>query len=374
MKGGNVLTSARLSLPSMASRTSFPEVTNVTNYLRENGSGVCLDLQVIDTVPGAKIEEELETHHVLAGNLYKPRRRYQSHYSRHFMTVGDKERQDREVLQRNMRNRLESFKSTHYKRHKKDRSQKKRKGSDAKEQDTSDKPRRNVSWQDKDTVVVPMGPEDDQHDASEPDRDEDVGITFVARRAPETPKERPKSVPAALDVCQSPVAAPPSPTCGEKNLPWKSGVGSLPPCVSVEATKIIPVDLQQAWNQSISSLESLASPPAPPEPQHPRVSALSRLGGPMWTPAKAKSGSGSGSNATASSSWQFQFPVRKEEEEEGAISQQQQEIQPLMASLRPPPPAAQATGKRRNPCVYLRSLVTVPPSGGKPHSRKPTQL
>uniref|UniRef100_A0A8C1U7M2 Sodium/hydrogen exchanger n=1 Tax=Cyprinus carpio TaxID=7962 RepID=A0A8C1U7M2_CYPCA len=263
-QGGNVLTSARLSLPSMASRTSFPEVTNVTNYLRENGSGVCLDLQVIDTVPGAKIEEDLETHHVLVENLYKPRRQYQSHYSRHFMTVGEKERQDREVFQRNMHNRLESFKSTRYKRHKKDRSQKKRKGSDAKEQDTSDKPRRNVSWQDKDPVVVPMAPEEDKHDPPEPDKDDDVGITFVARKAPETPKERPKS--AALDGCQSPVAAPPSPTCGEKNLPWKSGMGSLPPCVSVEATKIIPIDLQQAWDQSISSLESLASPP---EPQHP---------------------------------------------------------------------------------------------------------
>ncbi|XP_051545242.1 sodium/hydrogen exchanger 5-like [Myxocyprinus asiaticus] len=380
-QGGNVLTSARLSLPSMASRTSFPEVTNVTNYLRENGSGVCLDLQVIDTVPGAKIEEELETHHVLAGNLYKPRRRYQSHYSRHFMTVGDQERQDREVFQRNMRNRLESFKSTRYKRHKKDRSQKKRKGSDAKEQDINEKPRRNVSWQDKDPVLVPLAPEEEKLDPSEPDKDEDVGITFVARKAPETPKERPKSVPAALDVCQSPVAAPPSLTCGEKTLPWKSGMGSLPPCVSVEATKIIPIDLQQAWYQSISSLESLSSPPAPPEPQHPRISALSRLGGPPRTPVKGKSGGGGvgpGSSATAPSSGQFQFPTGKEEEEEGTISQQQQEMQPLMTSLRPPPPpppaaAAQAAGKRRNPCVYLRSLVTAPPSGEK-HSRRPTQL
>lgn len=42
---------------------------------RENGSGVCLDLQVIDNVPGAKVEEDTETHHVLAENLYKPRRR-----------------------------------------------------------------------------------------------------------------------------------------------------------------------------------------------------------------------------------------------------------------------------------------------------------
>uniref|UniRef100_A0AAR2LUH1 Sodium/hydrogen exchanger n=1 Tax=Pygocentrus nattereri TaxID=42514 RepID=A0AAR2LUH1_PYGNA len=365
-QGGNILTSARLSLPSMASRTSFPEVTNVTNYLRENGSGVCLDLQVIDTNPGAKVEEETETHHVLAGNLYKPRRRYQSHYSRHFMTVGDQERQEREVFQRNMRNRLESFKSTHYKRHKKDRSQKKRKGSDAKEQDANDKPRRNVSWQDKDPIIVPLESEENKGERSEPDKDEDVGITFVARKGSETPKERPKSVPAALEVCQSPSVAPPSPTCGEKNLPWKGGIGTLPPCVSVEATKIIPIDLQQAWNQSISSLESLASPPVPQEPQHPRVSALYRLSGPPRPPPPPPPVPG-----------QFQFPGGKEEEEESALSQQQQEMQPLMPSLRPPPPppsGAVPPGRRRNPCVYLRSLVTTPPSGSEPHSRGPTQL
>uniref|UniRef100_A0A3B5QAK8 Sodium/hydrogen exchanger n=1 Tax=Xiphophorus maculatus TaxID=8083 RepID=A0A3B5QAK8_XIPMA len=93
-------------------RASFPEVTN-------NGSGVCLDLQVIDNVPGSKVEEDMETHHVLAGNLYKPRRR--SHYSRHFMPLGEQERQDREVFQRNMRSRMETFKSTRHKRHKKER-------------------------------------------------------------------------------------------------------------------------------------------------------------------------------------------------------------------------------------------------------------
>ncbi|XP_066512172.1 sodium/hydrogen exchanger 5-like [Hoplias malabaricus] len=365
-QGGNILTSARLSLPSMASRTSFPEATNVTNYLRENGSGVCLDLQVIDTNPGAKVQEETETHHVLAGNLYKPRRRYQSHYSRHFMTAGDQERQEREVFQRNMRSRLESFKSTHYKRHKKDRSQKKRRGSDAKEQDASDKPRRNVSWQDKDPVVVPLESDEDKGEHSEPEKDEDVGITFVARKAPDTPKERPKSVPAALEVCQSPSVAPPSPTCGEKNLPWKGG-SALPPCVSVEATKIIPIDLQQAWNQSISSLESLSSPPVPQEPQHPRVSALYRLSGPLRPPPPPPPALG-----------QFRFPGGKEEEE-STLSQQQQEVQPLMPSSRPPPPppppsSSGPSGRRRNPCVYLRSLVTTPPSGSEPHSRGPTQL
>ncbi|XP_062846059.1 sodium/hydrogen exchanger 5 [Trichomycterus rosablanca] len=362
-QGGNILTSARLSLPSMASRTSFPEMTNVTNYLRENGSGVCLDLQVIDTNPGAKVEEETETHHVLAGNLYKPRKRYQSHYSRHFMVPGDQERQDREVFQRNMRNRLESFKSTQYKRHKKDRSQKKHKGSDSKEQETSDKPRRNVSWQDKDPVVAPLAQDEEKEENSEEEKDDDIGITFVAHKHCETPKPRPKSVPAASEVCQSPSVAPPSLTCGEKNLPWKGSMDSQPPCISSEATKIIPIDLQEAWNQSISSLESLASPPVPQEPQHPRVGALSRLAAP----------------GRLSGSAQFYFPGNKEEEDESIFPQHQQEMQPLMVSARQltlpaPNSVGQLSARRRNPCMYLRNLVTTPPSGTEPHSRKPTQL
>ncbi|XP_056135382.1 sodium/hydrogen exchanger 5 [Lampris incognitus] len=388
-QGGNVLTSARLSLPSMASRASFPEVTNVTNYLRENGSGVCLDLQVIDNVPGAKVEEETETHHVLAGNLYKPRRRYQSHYSRHFMMVGEKERQDREVFQRNMKNRMETFKSVRHKRHKKERSQRKRRGSDAKEQDGNEKPRRNVSWHDKDPVMVPMQSEEEKGENSEHERDEDVGITFVARTA-EKSKERPRSVPAALETCQSPSAlAPPSPTCGEKNLPWKGVGGSQPPCVSVEATKIIPIDLQQAWNQSISSLESISSPVASNEPLHPRVSALSRLGGPRpasYTPPSSIGSAGSTSSIGASvahGSTTFHFPRKEEEEEEGGgLSEEQQAAQPLMSSLRPtapppppPPGSAPGLGRRKNPCVYLRSLVTAPPPGSSEvRSRGPTQL
>uniref|UniRef100_A0AAZ3R899 Sodium/hydrogen exchanger n=1 Tax=Oncorhynchus tshawytscha TaxID=74940 RepID=A0AAZ3R899_ONCTS len=371
-QGGNVLTSARLSLPSMASRASFPEVTNVTNYLRENGSGVCLDLQVIDNVPGAKVEEESETHHFLAGNLYKPRRRQTLHDS------GDHERQDREIFQRNMKSRMETFKTTRHKRHshKKDRSQKR--GSDVKEQDLNDKPRRNVSWQDKDPVVVPVESEDEKGEHLEPEKEEDVGITFVARKVPDTPKERPKSVPAGLEVCQSPSMAPPSPTCSERNLPWKGGIGTLPVCVSMEATKIIPIDLQQAWNQSISSLESLASPPGPVEPLHPRVSALSRLGGqrPVSYSGSGVSGSGFGSRGAGSIVAQgiarFEFPPggEEKEEEEGALSDQEQELQPLMSSsVRPP-------GRRRNPCVYLRSLVTAPPPGSEPlaRSRGPTQL
>lgn len=36
--------------------------------------------------------------------------------------------------------------------------------------------------------------------------------------------------------------------------------------VSSETTKIVPVDMQMGWNQSISSLESLASPPCIQDP------------------------------------------------------------------------------------------------------------
>ncbi|XP_074522808.1 sodium/hydrogen exchanger 5 [Halichoeres trimaculatus] len=384
-QGGNVLTSARLSLPSMASRASFPEVTNVTNYLRENGSGVCLDLQVIDNVPGAKVEEDTETHHVLAENLYKPRRRYQSHYSRHFMPLGEKERQDREVFQRNMKSRMETFKSSRHKRHKKERSLKKRRGSDVKE-DGSDKPRRNVSWHDKNPVVVPVESEEDKGEHSDAEKEEDVGITFVARK-PEMTKQRPQSVPAALESPQSPAASPASPPAEDSHLPWKGSMGSPPPCVSVEATKIIPVDLQQAWNQSISSLESISSPPILSEPVHPRVSALSRLGGPRpasYTPPGSTVGSTSSIAAqVAQGSFRFPEKKKKEEEEEEEEGGGAPELQPLMSSLRPPgslppppppPGSAAGSGRRRNPCVYLRSLVTAPPPGSEPHSRGPTQL
>lgn len=200
----------------------------------------------------------------------------------------------------------------------------------------------------------------------------------------------PPSVPAALDGCQSPSPTPLSPTSGESHLPWKGSVGSPPPCVSLEATKIIPVDLQQAWNQSISSLESISSPPAPPEPVHPRVSALSRLGGPRpasYTPPGSVGGSTSSIGAQVSQG-SFRFPEKKKKEEEEDEEEEEggalQEMQPLMSPLRPPsnlPPAppppssAPGSGRRRNPCVYLRSLVTAPPPGSSDlHSRGPTQL
>lgn len=205
------------------------------------------------------------------------------------------------------------------------------------------------------------------------------------------------SVPAALEGCQIPLLPPPpappspppapsSPTSEDSHLPWKGSLGSPPPCVSLEATKIIPVDLQQAWNQSISSLESISSPPAPAEPVHPRVSALSRLGGPRpasYTPPGSAAGS-TFSIGPQVSQGSFLFPDKKKEEEEeeedveGGVAA---EMQPLMSSLKPPgplppppppPSSAPGSGRRRTPCVYLRSLVTSPPP--EPHSRGPTQL
>lgn len=65
----------KLNCPSVVSLTSCYLCVMLACSRRENGSGVCLDLQAIDNVPGAKVEEDTETHHVLAGNLYKPRRR-----------------------------------------------------------------------------------------------------------------------------------------------------------------------------------------------------------------------------------------------------------------------------------------------------------
>lgn len=198
-------------------------------------------------------------------------------------------------------------------------------------------------------------------------------------------------VPAALEVCPSPPAEPGPPPGGDNHLPWKGSVGSPPPCVSLEATKIIPVDLQQAWNQSISSLESVSSPPAPPEAVHPRVSALFRLGGPRpasYTPPGSVAGSTTSIAAQVLQS-SFCFPEKKkktnleeDDEEEEMGGGASQEMRPLMSPSKipgalppPPPPPPPGSGRRRNPCVYLRSLVAAPPPGStEPPSRGPTQL
>ncbi|XP_073081486.1 sodium/hydrogen exchanger 5 isoform X4 [Manis javanica] len=260
-QGGHVLSSTGLTLPSMPNRNSVAE-TSVTNLLRESGSGACLDLQVIDTVRSGRDREDAVMHHLLCGGLYKPRRRYKASCSHHFISEDAQERQDKEVFQQNMKRRLESFKSTkHNICFTKSKPHPRKTGRKKKEAEaTNGKPPRSLGFQDTAAVILTVESEEEEDsDSSETEKEDDEGIIFVARATSEVLQEG--KVSGSLEVCPSPRIIPPSPTCAEKELPWKSGQGDLAVYVSSETTKIVPVDMQTGWNQSISSLESLASPP-----------------------------------------------------------------------------------------------------------------
>ncbi|XP_009986181.1 PREDICTED: LOW QUALITY PROTEIN: sodium/hydrogen exchanger 5-like, partial [Tauraco erythrolophus] len=119
-------------------------------------------------------------------------------------------------------------------------------------------------------VLVMVSSEEEESDSSETEREDDEGIVFIARATDEVLQG--KTTPGSLDVCPSPCIIPPSPTLAEKELPWKGDQADLAVYVSSETTKIVPVDMQKAWNQSISSLESIASPPGIESgPQHRRL-------------------------------------------------------------------------------------------------------
>ncbi|XP_009999349.1 PREDICTED: sodium/hydrogen exchanger 5 [Chaetura pelagica] len=263
-QGGHVLSAAKLALPSMPSRTSVSE-SSVTNLLRESGSGACLDLQVIDTVRSRRDKEDAAMHHVLRGSLYKPRRRYKASYSRHFISPDKQERQDKEIFRQNMKRRLETFKSTkHNMCSSKSKARLKEKGRKKKNTSLSSdtpngKTHRHVPWQEAAPVLVLVSSEEEESESSDTEREDDEGIVFVARATDEVMQG--KTAPGSLDVCPSPCIIPPSPTLAEKELPWKGDQADLAVYVSSETTKIVPVDMQKAWNQSISSLESIASPP-----------------------------------------------------------------------------------------------------------------
>ncbi|KAF6079478.1 solute carrier family 9 member A5 [Phyllostomus discolor] len=126
------------------------------------------------------------------------------------------------------------------------------------------KPPRDLGLQDPAAVILTVESEEEESDSSETEKEDDEGIIFVARATSEVLQEG--KVSGSLEVCPSPRIIPPSPTCAEKELPWKSGQGDLAVYVSSETTKIVPVDMQTGWNQSISSLESLASPPCTQAP------------------------------------------------------------------------------------------------------------
>lgn len=54
-----------------------------------------------------------------------------------------------------------------------------------------------------DPAVVPVESEEEKAEHSDPEKDEDMGITFVARKV-ETPKQRPKSGRDVSAVCCCP--------------------------------------------------------------------------------------------------------------------------------------------------------------------------
>nr|XP_048293087.1 sodium/hydrogen exchanger 5 isoform X2 [Myodes glareolus] len=327
-QGGHVLSSTGLGLPSMPSRNSVAE-TSVTNLLRESGSGACLDLQVIDTVRSGRDREDAVMHHLLCGGLYKPRRRYKASCGRHFISEDAQERQDKEVFQQNMKRRLESFKSTKHnicltKSKPRPRKTGHKKDGAANPEATNGKPPRDLGFQDTAAVILAVeSEEEEESDSSETEKEDDEGIIFVARATSEVLQEGKAS--GSLEVCPSPRIIPPSPTCAEKELPWKSGHGDLAVYVSSETTKIVPVDMQKGWNQSISSLESLASPPCtqPPTltrlPPHPLGVEETQV--PLDMSSDPRSS--------------FAFPpslakAGRSRSESSADIAQQQELQPLM--------------------------------------------
>ncbi|KAM6250675.1 sodium/hydrogen exchanger 5 isoform 1-T1 [Spheniscus humboldti] len=329
-QGGHVLSAAKLALPSLPSRTSMSE-SSVTNLLRESGSGACLDLQVIDTVRSRRDKEDAAMHHVLRGSLYKPRRRYKASYSRHFISPDKQERQDKEIFRQNMKRRLETFKSTkHNVCSSKSKARLKEKGRKKKNISlTSDAPNgkthRNVPWQETAPVLVMVSSEEEESDSSETEREDDEGIVFIARATDEVLQG--KTTPGSLDVCPSPCIIPPSPTLAEKELPWKGDQADLAVYVSSETTKIVPVDMQKAWNQSISSLESIASPPGIESgPQHRRFACPVLEEQPQ-----------SASQAMPGQSSCFQFPSHvskggRSQSDSSPDGTEQQELQPLMAT------------------------------------------
>ncbi|OCT76218.1 hypothetical protein XELAEV_18031417mg [Xenopus laevis] len=58
--------------------------------------------------------EDILSHHTLQQYLYKPRRQQKHLYSRHEVTVDEDEKQAKEIFQRTMKKRLESFKTTKF--------------------------------------------------------------------------------------------------------------------------------------------------------------------------------------------------------------------------------------------------------------------
>ncbi|KFW77495.1 Sodium/hydrogen exchanger 5, partial [Manacus vitellinus] len=318
-QGGHVLSAAKLALPSMPSRTSMSE-SSVTNLLRSRDGGCSAE-------PAA--------HPV---SLCLSLGQYKASYSRHFISPDKQERQDKEIFRQNMKRRLETFKSTKHnvcssksKARLKEKGRKKaiplpsQKSISLTKETPNGKTQRNIPWQEAAPVLVMVSSEEEESDSSETEREDDEGIVFVARATDEVLQG--KTTPGSLDVCPSPCIIPPSPTLAEKELPWKGDQADLAVYVSSETTKIVPVDMQKAWNQSISSLESIASPPGTESgPQHRRFVCPVLEEQPQ-----------SASHVTPEQSSCFQFPSHisrsgRSQSDSSPDCPEQQELQPLMAT------------------------------------------
>ncbi|CAJ0946798.1 unnamed protein product [Ranitomeya imitator] len=194
---------------------------SVSFFLRENVSAVCLDMQALEQRrKSVRDLEDMMSHHTLQQYLYKPRKqkrvkllrdaslqvhmsvRYiyvclciwqQKHlYSRHEVTIDDDEAQSKEIFQRTMKKRLESFKTTKFgrkqtkhinKNYKRDRGQR-RSSSTAMLQNGSIPHENQIHEMD-------LGPED----TAEYDNQLDGTITFLAKIT-----ERGKTEPALGNI------------------------------------------------------------------------------------------------------------------------------------------------------------------------------
>ncbi|KFW00039.1 Sodium/hydrogen exchanger 5, partial [Fulmarus glacialis] len=298
-------------------------------WWRESGSGACLDLQVIDTVRSRRDKEDaaMPAHPV---SLCLSLGQYKASYSRHFISPDKQERQDKEIFRQNMKRRLETFKSTKHNvcssKSKARLKEKGRKKASAPQPPAPLLALRFALPQAADTpVLVMVSSEEEESDSSETEREDDEGIVFIARATDEVLQG--KTTPGSLDVCPSPCIIPPSPTLAEKELPWKGDQADLAVYISSETTKIVPVDMQKAWNQSISSLESIASPPGIESgPQHRRFACPVLEEQPQ-----------SASQAMPEQSSCFQFPSHisksgRSQSDSSPDGAEQQELQPLMAT------------------------------------------
>ncbi|XP_077158825.1 sodium/hydrogen exchanger 3 isoform X3 [Paroedura picta] len=108
---------------------------SVSQLLRDSSNSVCLDMQALDQRrKSLRDTEDVDSHHTLQQYLYKPRQEHKHLYSRHELTPSEDDKQTKEIFQRTMRKRLESFKSTKLglntkkmnKIHKRDRGQKRK--------------------------------------------------------------------------------------------------------------------------------------------------------------------------------------------------------------------------------------------------------